>query len=76
MDNPKAEINSFFTQVQSKSKSKNSDDIVYSYMYICAKEFSWTQKDFEETDIPYLFAVLRKRVDAIKEEERQMRKRR
>lgn len=76
MDNPKAEISSFFTQVQSKGKNKKSDEIVHAYMYICAKEFGWSQKEFEETEVPYLFAVLQQRVKAFKEEERQMKKRR
>jgi len=76
MDNPKEGISSFFSQVTTKRKNNKVNDTVYAYMFICANDFGWTQQDFEETEIPYLFAVLDKRLESFKEQERQAKKRR
>lgn len=54
------------------------DDITAKLAYLCCEEFGWTQKDFEDVELPFLFNMLavRHKVREKQEEENKRRGRR
>jgi hypothetical protein len=64
------EINSFFTSISNNDKGKNNK--VFEFIiYVCTNEFGWTQKEFEECEIPYLVIIFNKRYeDLIRQQKR------
>ena len=68
-----SELDSFFNEVSTKP-GVDSGKYYASLIYICAEEFGWPQRDFEDVEIPYLLDLLKARQDAFKERERQAKK--
>ena len=68
-----SELDSFFNEVSTKP-GVDPGKYYASLIYICAEDFGWTQKDFDETEIPFLLDLLKARADAFKERERQSKK--
>lgn len=66
-----SEINSFFN-------TKNKDELFeyHDLVYIFVKEFHWTINDFEESEIPAIYAIMDKHKIFIDKQNKDMRKRR
>lgn len=70
-----SELDTFFNEVKTNKDSYNGS-YYSSLIYICAEEFGWTQQQFDEIEIPYLLDLLKARMDAFKEREKQAKKKR
>jgi hypothetical protein len=64
------QLNSFF----SKASTKTNYNETYANIVYILVELGWTQKDIEETDIPFIFLYVSKRLEVIKEQEKQSKK--
>lgn len=63
------EFQSFFGDVATKGKSEvDGDKFFFELAYLCASEFGWSQEDFEDCDLSYLWGVLGARTKALKEQ--------
>jgi hypothetical protein len=59
-----------------KPKSNVGQKEFEDLMFILSNEFHWTQKDIQETDLPFVFEVLNARKRMFDEQERQAKRRR
>lgn len=66
------EIDSFFKGIG--AKKEDASDILDNLIYICCCDFGWSQKDFMETDIPFLFQLLEVRAKVLKKQEEESKK--
>lgn len=67
------EIAQFFGEVS--SRKTNSLDL-NRVAFVAISEWGWTQQEFEETEIPFLFAMLEERGRYLKEQKKAMKKKR
>ena len=63
------EAKTFFNEL-TKKESDEYLDLVYVFV-----ELGWSQKDFEEAELPFMFDYLRKKTQVLKEEVRRSKKR-
>jgi hypothetical protein len=58
-------------------KIKDVDNTDYeNLMFILVNEFHWTQKDIQETDLPFVYELLYARKRMIDEQEKDLKRRR
>jgi len=66
------QIESFFHDV-SKKKDKNAE-FYKNTLYVLVNDAGWSQKDFEEAEIPFILDFISKKVEVNKEIERNNKK--
>ena len=75
------ELDQFFGSVVKPESKERFDDakldkFVRNLSYVCAKDFGWSQEDFESCELPFLFGLLKARDEDIKEQNKQSRRKR
>lgn len=67
-----AQLNSF---INKDHKHKSVDLFVDNVVYLFVSEFGWSQKDFEDAEIPFILQVLNTHRRVLSEQEKKLRKR-
>lgn len=71
-----SEVSSFFGDVgSSRSKEEYLDRWRKRVFFVLSSEFHYTQKDIEETEIPFILELLNEREKDIKEQKKAMKQR-
>ena len=68
------DLQNFFSNVITHSEA--SDKEFQNLMFVLVNEFHWSQSDIEASDLPFVWDLIDARNRMIKEQERQMKKRR
>ena len=66
-------MDSFFQDIQKSDEKKTQRDWE-DLVFVLVNEFHWTQEDIWNTDIPFIFNMIEARTRVLKEQDRQLRK--